>query len=77
LSSPTNTISALIIDDEPLAHQVVEAYAKNLDFLNIIGNCHRATEAYGFLSREQVDLIFLDINSRGSTSCAPWSTNPA
>jgi DNA-binding LytR/AlgR family response regulator len=62
LSSPTNTISALIIDDEPLAHQVVEAYAKNLDFLNIIGNCHRATEAYGFLSREQVDLIFLDIN---------------
>jgi DNA-binding LytR/AlgR family response regulator len=62
LSSPTNSISALIIDDEPLAHQVIEAYAKDLDFLNIVGNCHRATEAYGFLGRERVDLIFLDIN---------------
>lgn len=62
MSSATTNISALIIDDEPLAHQVIEAYAKDLDFLNIVGNCHRATEAYGFLGRERVDLIFLDIN---------------
>lgn len=59
---PTNSISALIIDDEPLAHQVIESYAKDLDFLNIVGNCHRATEAYSLLGRERIDLIFLDIN---------------
>ena len=55
-------ISALIIDDEPLAHQIIETYAKNLDFLDIVGSCHRATEAYAVLEKQQVNLIFLDIN---------------
>jgi len=55
-------ISALVIDDEPLAHQVIETYAQDLDFLEIAGHCHRATEAYGFLAEHAVDLIFLDIN---------------
>ncbi|MFT5998739.1 MAG: DNA-binding LytR/AlgR family response regulator [Neolewinella sp.] len=55
-------ISALIIDDEPLAHQIIEVYAKNLDFLDIVGSCHRATEAYAVLEKQRVDLIFLDIN---------------
>jgi len=62
LSASKNNISALIIDDEPLAHQVIESYAKDLDFLNIVGNCHRATEAYSLLGRKRIDLIFLDIN---------------
>jgi len=62
LSPSSNNISALIIDDEPLAHQVIESYAKDLDFLEIVGNCHRATEAYGMLGNRTVDLIFLDIN---------------
>lgn len=55
-------ISALVIDDEPLAHQVIETYAQDLDFLEVAGHCHRATEAYGFLAEHDVDLIFLDIN---------------
>lgn len=55
-------IAALIIDDEPLAHQIIETYAKNLDFLDIVGNCHRATEAYALLEHHRIDLIFLDIN---------------
>ncbi|WP_246144246.1 LytR/AlgR family response regulator transcription factor [Neolewinella aurantiaca] len=62
MSSTSNTISALIIDDEPLAHQIIEAYAKDLDFLTIVGTCHRATQAYSLLSEKEVDLIFLDIN---------------
>ena len=56
------TLSALIIDDEPLAHQVIDAYAADLNFLTITGHCHRATDAYGFLHEHPVDLIFLDIN---------------
>ncbi|MFK8164913.1 MAG: LytR/AlgR family response regulator transcription factor [Lewinella sp.] len=62
MSVSTATISALVIDDEPLAHQIIETYAKDLDFLNIVGNCHRATEAYALLEKQQIDLIFLDIN---------------
>jgi len=62
LTDSATNISALIIDDEPLAHQIIETYAKNLDFLDIVGNCHRATEAYALLEKQRIDLIFLDIN---------------
>ncbi|RRA99907.1 LytR/AlgR family response regulator transcription factor [Larkinella rosea] len=51
----------LIIDDEPLAHEVILAYAEEVPFLEICGHCYRATEALEFLSRNPVDLLFLDI----------------
>lgn len=54
-------IKALIIDDEPLAHKVILEYAKDIPFLEIIGQCYLATEAYSFLHQSEVDLIFLDI----------------
>ncbi|MEN0046840.1 MAG: LytTR family DNA-binding domain-containing protein [Bacteroidota bacterium] len=53
---------ALIIDDEPLAHLVILEYAKDLPDLEIVGQCHLATEALEFLKQEEVDLLFLDIN---------------
>ena len=55
-------LKALIIDDEPLAHEVILRYAKEVDFLEIVGQCHLATEALSFLKNQTVDLIFLDIN---------------
>jgi DNA-binding LytR/AlgR family response regulator len=54
-------IRALIIDDEPLAHKVILEYVKDIPFLEIVGQCYLATEAYTFLSQSQVDLLFLDI----------------
>ncbi len=62
LPAQADHLTALVIDDEPLAHQIITTYAKDLDFLQITGHCHRATEAYPLLSRQPVDLIFLDIN---------------
>lgn len=55
-------LRALIIDDEPLAHDVIIAYAKDIPFLEITGQCYLATQALPILNRETVDLIFLDIN---------------
>ncbi len=57
-----NTINAIIIDDEPLAHTVIVAYAKEVSFLEIKSQCYKAMDAYEVLKREHVDLIFLDIN---------------
>ncbi|MFK7925773.1 MAG: LytR/AlgR family response regulator transcription factor [Bacteroidia bacterium] len=54
-------MNALIIDDEPLAHEVILRYAEDLPFLNIVGQCYLATEAYTKLSQSTIDLIFLDI----------------
>lgn len=51
----------LIVDDEPLSHEVIEAHAGNLPFMKKAGNCYDAIEALQFLAKESVDLMFLDI----------------
>ncbi|MFK8164986.1 MAG: LytR/AlgR family response regulator transcription factor [Lewinella sp.] len=56
------TIKALIIDDEPLAHKVILQYATDIPFLEIVGQCYKASEAYPLLENSEVNLLFLDIN---------------
>lgn len=52
----------LIVDDEPIAHRIIERYCNNLPHLEHAGDCYDALEAIQFLSKESVDLMFLDIN---------------
>jgi DNA-binding LytR/AlgR family response regulator len=51
----------MIIDDEPIACKGMEEYIDEVDFLALVNICDNAIKAYGFLSSEKVDLIFLDI----------------
>jgi DNA-binding LytR/AlgR family response regulator len=51
-----------IIDDEPIAHRIIERYCENLPHLIKSGNCYNAFEAMQLLNQQQIDLIFLDIN---------------
>ncbi|MFP2995100.1 LytTR family DNA-binding domain-containing protein [Spongiivirga sp. MCCC 1A20706] len=51
-----------IIDDEPIAHRIIEGYCKNLSYVEKMGNCYNALEAMQFMNQNKVDLIFLDIN---------------
>jgi len=55
-------IKCLIIDDEPLAQRVIERYAENISFLEIVKKCSNAMEAIEVLHHHSVDLLFLDIN---------------
>ena len=52
----------LIIDDEPIAHRIIEKYCDNLPYLKKIGNCYNAFEAMQMINENEVDLLFLDIN---------------
>lgn len=52
----------LIVDDEPLAQQVMEEFASRVPFLEVIGKCSNAADAIELLRHETVDLIFLDIH---------------
>jgi DNA-binding LytR/AlgR family response regulator len=52
----------LIVDDEPLAQQVMEEFISRVPFLEIAGKCGSATEALELLRNISVDLIFLDIH---------------
>ncbi len=53
---------ALIIDDEPLARQVILQYAKDIPNLEIVCECNNALEASQVLKEKQIDLMFLDVN---------------
>lgn len=55
------SLQCLIIDDEPLAHDVILQYARDIPDLEIVGQCYLATEALALLNSRSVDLIFLDI----------------
>ncbi len=55
-------VKALIIDDEPLAQNVIRQYANKIPQLIIAGTCNDAICAHKFLQEQPVDLLFLDIN---------------
>jgi DNA-binding LytR/AlgR family response regulator len=51
----------LIVDDEPIAIRVVRNHLQNFHNIEVTGECANAIEAISFLTNQQVDLIFLDI----------------
>ena len=55
-------LKCLIVDDEPLAHQLLENYIGKLSFLEKIGNAYNAVEALSIIRSQNPDLVFLDIN---------------
>ena len=55
-------IKCLIIEDEPLAREVLRDYIGKLDDFELTGEFENAMEALSFLKQHRVDLIFLDIN---------------
>ena len=54
-------LRCIIVDDEPLAHRVIENFVQDLSFLQIVRKCKNALEARSALHEEEVDLMFLDI----------------
>lgn len=55
-------LRCLIVDDEPLALDILENYIQRVPSLQLVRRCANALEAYDFLQAESVDLIFLDIH---------------
>lgn len=55
-------IKCLIVDDEPLARKLITDYVSRLSDWHIVAQCRNAVEAYEYLVRERVDVMFLDIN---------------
>lgn len=54
-------MNVLIIDDEPLAQEVLESYVIKVPEFKNYTICNNALEAFDYLNENQVDLIFLDI----------------
>ncbi|MBU1014396.1 MAG: LytTR family DNA-binding domain-containing protein [Bacteroidetes bacterium] len=58
-------INCIVIDDELPAIQQMEEYIKRIPFLNLMQCFDNAIEPINFIKKNQVDLIFLDIEMEG------------
>ncbi|VXB14798.1 DNA-binding response regulator [Flavobacterium sp. 9AF] len=54
-------IKAIIIDDEPLAIEILKKYSDTIDNLDIIQTFTNPIEAIRFIAENPIDLVFLDI----------------
>ena len=54
-------IRCLLVDDEPIALDVLELYVGKVDVLEVAGKCRSAVEAFTALQHQKIDLLFLDI----------------
>ena len=54
-------ITCMIVDDEPMAVNLVESYVEKTPYLKLKKKCNSAIEAMQYLNTEKVDLLFLDI----------------
>ena len=54
-------IKCAIVDDEPLAADLLASYVKKIPFLELCGKYNNATDALHGIGEQPVDLLFLDI----------------
>lgn len=54
--------NCIIVEDEPLAAEVLQDYVMQVPFLNLKGVCTDALYAMEMLQKEKIDLMFLDIH---------------
>lgn len=54
-------MKVIIVDDEPLALDVIETYVSRMPNLELVARCNNAFEANEALKNNDIDLMFLDI----------------
>lgn len=54
-------ITTVIIDDEPLAIDVIKNYCESVDFIDLLATFTNPLEGMKFINNNKVDLLFLDI----------------
>ena len=52
---------AILIDDEPLARQIVREFLRDFPQVEIIAECENGRQAVAALNRHKPDLVFLDV----------------
>lgn len=54
-------MKCLIVDDEPLARELLGDYVRRIAELKLVDSCANAVQAFTLLQEKPVDLLFLDI----------------
>lgn len=58
----SSKISCIIVDDEPMAREILSSFVAKIPHLELIKTCSNAMEAFDIVNNSHIDLIFLDIN---------------
>lgn len=58
----TRIIQCLIVDDEPVAREILENHLARIEMVDVAASCKNAVEAFNLINSKKIDLIFLDIN---------------
>lgn len=61
----SDKIRCIIVDDEPVALDILENHISKIDIIELVGRCKNASEAFNMINENKTDLIFLDINMPG------------
>jgi len=56
------SVNCLIVDDEPIAREILLRHLQKIKAINVVDNCKNAVEAFNAINSNAIDLIFLDIN---------------
>jgi len=54
-------MNCIIVDDEPLARDIIESFVEKVPYLKLICSCANAFEASAAIQENNIDLLFLDI----------------
>jgi DNA-binding LytR/AlgR family response regulator len=55
-------MKAIIIDDEPKAIELISSYLSHFNSIELVASFRNGLKAFEYISKQPVDLIFLDIN---------------
>lgn len=54
-------LRCLVVDDEQLARKLLAEYIQKVPILDLVGECKNPIEAMDVLDKEEIDILFLDI----------------
>jgi two-component system LytT family response regulator len=61
MSKPVKPIKCLIVDDEPLAREVIGRFVSRVPSLRLVTECENALQAMAVIQQQEIDLAFVDI----------------
>ena len=56
-----STLRCMIVDDEPLAREIITSYIERMECLDLVASCESAVQAFDLLHHTEIDVLFLDI----------------
>ncbi len=67
-------VKTLVVDDEPLALDLVTEYVMQAPYLELVGRCSNAKEAFEIISQGNIQLLFCDIQMPGMSGLTLMQT---